>query len=123
MPIALMSTRALVLATETSVFRGSLCAPFVSCSVADVLQRFCHNEIGDLQACAGPLKAGGKLFTYARYDAELSREGLDKLGCPQIEPKTVQKLDSVDGIEDLWKVGVGVGNRVKAEHFAGFPAT
>ncbi len=95
-----------------------LCRVFGKCVAGDSIDR----EIGNLQGCVGPLEAGGKLFTYARYDAELSREGLDQLGCPQIEPKTVQKLDSVDGIEDLWRVGSKVGDKVKPEHFAGFPA-
>lgn len=96
-----------------------LCRVFGKCMAGDPLDR----EIGDLLGSAGPLSAAGKLFTYARYDAELSREGLDSLGLPKIEPKTVQKLDSVDGIDDLWQVGVKVGNKVKPEHFAGFPAT
>jgi patatin-like phospholipase/acyl hydrolase len=96
-----------------------LCRVFGECVAGEPLDR----EIGDLLGSVGPLAPAGKLFTYARYDAELSREGLDKLGCPQLEPKTVQKLDSVDGIEDLWKVGIKVGDRVKAEQFARFPVT
>jgi uncharacterized protein len=96
-----------------------LCRVFGKCVAGDPIDR----EIGDLQACAGPLEAGGKLFTYARYDAELTREGLDRLGCPKAEPNTVRRLDSVASIEDLWQIGVGVGKTVKLEHFEGFSAS
>jgi uncharacterized protein len=34
---------------------------------------------------AGPLKQ--KLFRYVRYNAELTRSGLDQLGCADIEPQ------------------------------------
>ena len=65
--------------------------------------------------------AGEKLFTYLRYNAELTREGLDGLGCPDIEPRAVQKLDSIDGIPDLQRVGRRVAEtKVREEHFEGF---
>jgi hypothetical protein len=96
-----------------------LCRVFGKCVAGAPIDR----EIGDLQGCAGPLDAAGKLFTYARYDAELTREGLDRLGCPKVDPDTVRKLDSVAGIDDLWQVGVAVGKTVEPKHFAGFPAT
>jgi hypothetical protein len=93
-----------------------LCRVFGKCVAGESIDR----EVGDLLGSAGPLSAASKLFTYLRYDAELSREGLDKLGCPSIKPETVRKLDSVDGIGDLWQVGTRVGEKVKPEHFAGF---
>src|SRR5262249_17311435 len=108
---------ALMFAAQTE--QDLLCRVFGKCVAGDPIDR----EIGDLQACAGPLEVGGKLFTYARYDAELTREGLDRLGCPNVDPNTVRKLDSVAGIEDLWQVGVGVGKTVKLEHFEGFSAS
>lgn len=95
-----------------------LCRVFGKCLAGDPIDR----EIGDLLGSAGPLPPAGKLFTYARYDAELTREGLDRLGCPEVEPETVQKLDFVAGIPDLMKVGAKVGEKVKPEHFAAFPA-
>ena len=46
-----------------------------------------------------------------------------RLGCKDIEPETVQKLDSVDGIPDLQQVGQAVAKRdVRAENFERFPA-
>jgi hypothetical protein len=99
--------------------QDQLCRVFGKCLAGELLDR----EIGDLLDNAGPLEPAEKLFTYLRYDAELTREGLDKLGFPDIKPETVQKLDSVKGIPDLWKVGTKVGEKVKPEHFAAFPAT
>ena len=62
----------------------------------------------------------GRAFLYARYNADLSREGLDKLGCGDVEPKHVQKLDSVDYIDDLLRVGHAAGLEVRPEHFGPF---
>ena len=67
------------------------------------------------------MQHGQKLFTYLRYNAELTREGLDALGCPDIEPDTVQQLDSIDGIPDLRRVGKKVAEtKVREHHFDGF---
>jgi hypothetical protein len=96
-----------------------LCRVFGKCLAGDPIDR----EVGDLLDSAGPLQPLQKLFTYMRYDAELTRDGLNQLGCDDIEPETVQMLDSIDGIADLWKVGERAGERVKPHHFAGFPAT
>jgi hypothetical protein len=68
------------------------------------------------------LPRGEKLFSYLRYNAELTREGLDSLGCSEIEPRAVQKLDSIEGIPDLQRVGRRVAEtKVREEHFGGFP--
>jgi hypothetical protein len=94
-----------------------LCRVFGDCRAGDLLDR----EIGDVCGSAGPLAPEQKLFTYVRYNAELTREGLDALGCSGIQPETVQKLDSVDGIADLRVVGRAVADRkVQESHFAGF---
>ena len=55
--------------------------------------------------------------------AELSREGLDGPGLDRIDPVHVQQMDSVDHIGEMQEVGdVLAQQKVKAEHFAGFPA-
>ncbi len=96
-----------------------LCRVFGNCRAGDLLDR----ELGDLIGSVGPLAAPQKLFTYARYNAELTREGLDALHCEDVEPGVVQKMDSIDGIPDLRKVGKKVAEmKVDAAHFAGFPA-
>ncbi len=61
------------------------------------------------------------LFTYARYDADLSRDGLDALGLTDVEPGRVQTLDAVDAMAELQRVGRAVAEaEVRAEHFDGF---
>jgi len=92
-----------------------LCRVFGRCLAGDPLD----NEVGDMIGRSGPVSP--KLFTYVRYNAELTRRGLDALGLPSIEPRDVQPLDSVDHVEDLQQVGRALATRkVKAEHFRGF---
>jgi hypothetical protein len=68
------------------------------------------------------LSEGQKLFAYVRYNAELTREGLDAIGCKDIQPEAVQKLDSIDAIPELLEVGTAVAEmKIKQDHFAGFP--
>ena len=62
----------------------------------------------------------GRQFIYARYNADLSREGLSALGLPGIKPENVQKLDSIEYIDDLRKVGKKVAEEIKIEHFGNF---
>ena len=91
-----------------------LCRVFGKCLAGDPIDR----EVGDLIGKAGPAKS--KLFTYARYNAELTRSGLDKLGLKEIEPETVQKLDSIEYIPQLQKVGEAVAGKVEERHFGSF---
>lgn len=65
----------------------------------------------------------GRAFLYARYDAELSKEGLGRLGLGAIEPAKVQTLDAIGSIGDLRRVGRAVAERVDLERqFAPFLA-
>lgn len=92
-----------------------LCRVFGKCLAGNPLDR----EVGDMIGKSGPVQP--KLFTYVRYNAELTRRGLDELGLRDIEPKNVQQLDSVAFVGDLQRVGKTVAEReVKAEHFADF---
>jgi hypothetical protein len=94
-----------------------LCRVFGDCRAGEAIDR----EVGDLVGSAGPLQPEQKLFTYLRYNAELTREGLDALGCRDIEPDSVQKLDSIDGIPDLRRVGTQVAEtKVLEGHFERF---
>jgi len=91
-----------------------LCRVFGNCLAGDRLDR----EVGDLIGKKGPVAP--KLFTYVRYNAELSDEGLKKLGLSGIRPEHVQQLDSTDHIKELQQVGQAVAKQVKPEHFKGF---
>lgn len=89
-----------------------LCRTFGDCVSGAPLDR----EVGDMIASHGPLEH--KLFRYARYNAELTPEGLAALGCADIEPARVQKLESIDALDDLQRVGKAVAARsVRPEHF------
>jgi uncharacterized protein len=94
-----------------------LCRVFGDCRAGDAID----SEVGDLIGAVGPLQHGQKHFTYLRYNAELTRQGLDSLGCSDIKPETVQQLDSIDGIGDLRSVGRRVAEtKVLEDHFDGF---
>jgi uncharacterized protein len=94
-----------------------LCRTFGDCVAGCALDR----EVGDMHGMAGP--AMPKLFTYLRYNAELSQEGLTQLGLNNsgIQPEDVQALDSVEHITQMQTVGKAVAEKeVKSEHFQGF---
>lgn len=75
--------------------------------------------MGDLIGARGPVSP--KLFTYLRYDADLSHEGLNALGLPDVDPDNVQKMDSTQYIPDMQRVGRALAERkVAAPHFAAF---
>ena len=92
-----------------------LCRAFGKCLAGDPLDR----EVGDLIKKQGPVQH--KLFTYVRYNAELTEKGLRALGLGKINPKDVQQLDSVEHVKELQQVGKAVGEKkVKPEHFKNF---
>jgi hypothetical protein len=92
-----------------------LCRTFGRCVAGETIDR----EIGNLCGVKGPVEP--RLFTYARYNAELSREGLAKLGLAGIDPEAVQKLDSVEHIMDLKRIGSAISRqRLSADHFVDF---
>jgi uncharacterized protein len=92
-----------------------LCRTFGACKVGLPLDR----EVGDMIGKAGPTKA--KLFTYMRYDADVTQAGLNKLGLENIQAKHVQALDSVEHVNKLQRLGEAVAeNQIKVEHFTGF---
>ncbi len=48
---------------------------------------------------------GKKLLTYQRITVEFSRHRLDQLGLYEVDPSKVSKLDCVDQMNDLQKIG------------------
>lgn len=67
-------------------------------------------EVGDLiprkSKAIKPLSIDAKrAFLYGRINADLSSEGLAKLGLPEVDSDTVAALDSVDSIGDLQRIG------------------
>ncbi len=92
-----------------------LCRVFGDCRVGLPLDR----EVGDMIASAGPAKP--KLFTYMRYDADVTRAGLDALGLNGVPEKAVQEMDSVEHVSEMQQLGRAVAQRnVHKDHFAAF---
>jgi uncharacterized protein len=85
-----------------------LCRSFGKCLVGDAIDR----EVGTLIGASGPTKPN-KLFTYVRYDAELSAEGLKNLGVGHLDPVKLQEMDSVKYMKELQEVGRAIAKRVK----------
>ena len=108
-----------------------LCRVFGRCRHGAELDR----EIGTLiapdlaapppsNACPalGVLLGAGKLFTYVRYNVDLTEPGLDALGLSDIPATDVDQMDSVDHIDDLVRIGRTAAKKdVNVEHFDGFP--
>ena len=67
----------------------------------------------------GPMSP--KLFTYMRYNAELTHDGLAALGLSDIDPQNVHKLDSVKYIADLQRIGKAVAaKKLNLDHYRSF---
>jgi patatin-like phospholipase/acyl hydrolase len=97
------------------------------------------NELGDLvlsQEQEQTARSYGRFFRYARYNADLSEKGLKKLDAAlnadlelsavprvgNIPPAEVQKMDAVEQMDNLRKIGVAVAKtevNVK-KHFGSF---
>jgi patatin-like phospholipase len=82
--------------------------------LGDLIPRDANGEIMPLS------RDLGRAFLYARYNADLSSPWLNRMGLGDIDPGKVSKLDSVDYIGDLRRVGRRVGQEVKIEHFGTF---
>ena len=95
-----------------------LCRAFGRCRAGAVLD----SELEAMMLTAEAEKSARlpRLFTYMRYNAELSKEGLTSLGLGMLKPEDVQKMDSIEHMDDLRRVGEAAGKQVVADHFAGF---
>ncbi len=92
-----------------------LCRVFGECRAGCALDR----EVGTMVGKG--IASGPKLFSYLRYNAELSTEGFRQLGIKGFKPEVVQALDSVDHLSELKEVGRAVGElEVHKENFVGF---
>lgn len=76
-------------------------------------------ELGDLHA--GSSLAGTDLFTYLRYNADLSGEGLEMLGLEGIDSAVLRRLDSFAAVPDLEAVGRAIVERdLRRKHYSSF---
>nr|MCU0843286.1 hypothetical protein [Thiobacillaceae bacterium] len=79
-------------------------------------------EVGDMLAAPGESNwTGAKQFAYARYDPDVSPAGLAALGLADIDPASVQVMDSIQHIAAIQRVGATYANaHVRREHLRGF---
>lgn len=93
-----------------------LCRVFGDCRLGEAID----SEVGDLKGTAA---AGWpKLFSYVRFDVDLSEGGLKRLGLEQVRVNDVQALDSVEHVAELRQVGERLAQQVQPELFSGFLA-
>jgi hypothetical protein len=93
-----------------------LCRAFGKCIAGDPLDL----EVGDMQDMAR-FAAQEACFTYARYNVELTANGLASIGCSHLQDKPLYKLDAVDLIREMQVVGKAIAShRVSPSHFADF---
>jgi len=62
----------------------------------------------------------GRKFLYARYNANLSKEGLEKLGITDVVANQIQRMDAVENIPDLLRIGRAAATIIDAAHFGPF---
>jgi uncharacterized protein len=80
-------------------------------------------EAGDMVVgdATGSNWTGSKLFTYVRYDPDVSQPGLDALGLDAVQSANVQVMDSVEHIPDIQRVGTAYAARhVELAHLRPF---
>ena len=106
----------LVLMAAANTEQDLLCRSFGRCVFGDPID----SEVGDLQGEYGDGAVDPKLFTYVRYNVELSRFGLDSMGLGDIRMKDVGPLDAFRHIDSLRRIGRAAAQKVKRVHFARF---
>jgi Patatin-like phospholipase len=100
---------------STAAQQDMLCRLLGTCRSGEPLD----SEVGDLRASA-PLLAD-PLFTYLRYDLELTERNLERLGCGNVNVRDVVAIDSVDHLDDLCRVGRAIAElQVDISHLDGF---
>ena len=105
----------LALMYAAKIEQDFLCRVFGRCLVGDPIDR----EVGDSVESIGSLPE--KLFSYLRYDVELTQTGLSQLGLSNIDVAEAQRMDAVDRIEDFYQIGQAIAlHKMKPEHFDGF---
>ncbi len=106
----------LVLMASANAEQDLLCRAFGRCVFGDPID----SEVGDLRGEDGDGAVDPKLFTYVRYNVELSRSGLDSIGLRDVRIKDVGPLDAFRHIRALRRIGQAAAGKVRKEHFAKF---
>jgi hypothetical protein len=90
------------------------CRTFGRCTYGDVIDR----ELGNM---IPKEKNTNRDFTYVRYNADLSQEGLKAIDLGHIDAEKVGQMDSVKNIRELQSVGKSVASaQVNLDHLTPF---
>jgi uncharacterized protein len=106
----------LVLMAAANAEQDLLCRAFGRCAFGEPID----SEVGDLQGEDGDGAVDPKLFTYVRYNVELSQSRLDSMGLGDIRFKDVGPLDAFRHMDALRRIGKAAAEKVRKEHFARF---
>jgi uncharacterized protein len=105
------------LMNSASVEQDRLCRFIGTCRHGDEIDREVKAILG--HARPQPPRHPGR-FSYVRYNADISQDGLSKMGLGHIDSAKVRKLDAVDGMNDLRTIGQHAAQQVDINHFSGF---
>lgn len=112
-----------VQALPAALMRSATNEQDLLCRIFGRLRPWCNlpiwdREIGNLIGNDSPIKE--KLFTYLRYNVELSARELAQLRLEGIDPKGLQPLDSTQHVGDLQTVGAAAASCIAVDDFEGF---
>jgi len=95
------------------VEQDKMCRLLGNCLVGDEID----GEIGDMIGTMSP--TGKNAFTYVRYNVELTRKALERIGCGHLAELPLELLDGVELIGPLREVGKALADQtVRTEHFS-----
>ncbi|HXP07517.1 MAG TPA: patatin-like phospholipase family protein [Acidobacteriaceae bacterium] len=102
------------------------CRTIGRCTYGSRLDREMHDmvprEVGsDITSPVIPLTTDlGRHFLYARYNADLSAQGLKTAGFHDVVPSSIQKMDGVENMDKLLQIGRKAGEVVDPRHLGPF---
>ena len=112
------------LMSQASVDQDISCRVVGRCTHGGILDHEIHDLVPvDPGIPSQPLSLGkdlGKAFIYARYNAELTSEGMKQLNLTGIKADKMRKMDDARNIDDLTKIGAAVGKTVDLAHLGDF---
>lgn len=119
-PISIVKTLQ-ALMSQVSIDQDVICRTVGRCTYGAAIDR----ELRDLISYASdgashPLTEDtGRAFLYARYDAELTDAGLERIGIEAgtFDPEPLRKLNAVDQIDALTTVGHALGQQLDLAQF------
>jgi len=89
--------------------------------ILDLMPRQVHEGMTTAEQSQAPMiplsTDLGRRFLYARYNADLSEAGLRDVGFPEVLPGNIQKMDAVENIPTLLKIGKAARGAVQFAYF------